>query len=257
MSEPRQVQRMGNLSADFWQRQGDIGMLEYKDVYPDDEAKVSARGLWARRVNRASIGVYENHFRAGAVPAGVIPAGFAWAVAAPFAGAPFSADYAHNASFMKILGGGAANRYFLCCNLVGDPDRVQFYARMRVSREARLTIRVDDGTDNNYMMWGPWGDNQATAQLYFTFRVGGGAVTDTLIASNYPMPEYYVYALNWIDAGPFDYCRARLYGEEGDWWEPASAGLSATWVPARIGFHLVNAETNYPAYCDWFKNEFV
>ena len=257
MSEPRQVQRMGNLSSDFWQRQGDIGMQEHKDIYPDDEAKVSARGLWARYVNRMAIDVYRDHFRTQPEPVGVIPPGFAWA-GAPFAGVPGTEEYVFNSSFMRLGSANAANEHFLWDAPIGDTKK-EFVVRIRVQGIAKLQIRFDDGTDNNYAAIGLWGrlPTNTHSQVTFSLRVGGGAPVHTNVGA-YPIGEYCVFRLRRQSYFADVVTNAYVIGEEGG--ENVLSSLSVTnWACNRVGFWFWNSNGAIadPSFCDWFYTTFL
>lgn len=253
MSEPRQVQRMGNLSADFWQRQGDIGMQEHKDIYPDDEAAVAARGLWARCVNRYAINMYTSHFREGVEPLGIIPVGFAWQVAAPFAGVPGIPEYAFHSSIFRIYGANVANQYFLS-DAVGTYSGREFVARIRVRYRARFMIRFDDGTDNNWSAIGLWSNQAGGAQLTYSWRTGGGAVTNNNLGTFY-IGEYRVLRL-WRN--PLNVTYGYVIGEEGDYTQMLMATNATAWAVARVGWWLTQSSSiGESAYCDWFWNTFT
>ena len=245
MSEPRQSLRMSNLSADFWQRQGDIGMQQRKDIYPDDEARVGARGLFARMANRYGPGVYTDHFRSG-----VIPAGFAWQVAAPFDGVPPVLDYSYRGSYLRAAGDNTGNDYFLA-DTIATYDGKELTARIHVGHNTRCGLRIDDGSDNNFVRYGFWSDDQAGQWLYYSHRTGGGGVVDNLLNAPWPHDEYHVLRLLRSGGNTYGW----LVGEEGDSIYAVNGTNATAWVPTRVGFHFWSSN-GHLFYCDWFYSTF-
>lgn len=257
MSEHRQDLRMGNLSGDFWQMQEDIGMQEHRDIYPDFESHVAARGHWARYVNRLAIDMYDDHFRTQPEPVGVIPTGYAWA-GAPFSGVPGSlSDYAFHSSFMRVAGTNVANEYFMFDSPIGDKNK-EFVARIRVQDVGRFQLRFDDGTQNNYAAIGLWGSlpDVCHSQVTFSLRTGGGVPVNTNLGS-LPISEYYVFKLKRYDfmGGKTS---AFIVAEEGEY-SDLIVGQITVWGLSRVGFWLTNSASAWDGlgYCDWFYSYFM
>ena len=244
MSEPRQVQRIGNLSSDFWQRQGDVSMLVGKDVHADDEAAVDVRGLFSRMANRYGILGYDDHFRSG-----MIPFGFTWINVAPFDGVPPTLDYDYRHSFLRAAGDNAANDYFLARG-VTDYDGMEFVARVHVGHHARGGIRIDDGTDNNYSELILYSDDDGQQELYYRHNTGGAGAIAVLLGV-FPHSEYYVLRLLRSGNNTYSY----VVGEEGDPIYQLSGTTATAWVPTRVGLHFWSSNTHL-FYCDWFYEDF-
>ena len=263
MSEPRQVQRMGNLSSDFWQRQGDIGMLQYKDVYPDDEAMVHptiaarlARGLWGRLVNRHFSKIYDDHFRSG-----VMPAGYAWITDATFTGTPPNGSVVQMPSywgFESTAGGGGVPPYFMArVPNFASLWWASFHARVQTPRVTEVGVRMDDGSDNNYGMIILDPDDVGGYNVDFRYRIGGGAVTD--VPGPYRIATEFTVAELYWNIGAGNQIFGRLKSESGGTVFMNGFSVNAIgWTPTRAGLVLYGAGgANTTASCDWIHYEDV
>jgi len=256
MSDPRQVGRLDNLSADFWHRRGDISMLQYKDVYPDHEvfktsaAAVVGRGIFARMVNRLGIDQYVDHFRDG-----VIPTGYAWITDVTFNGAPTVWAWRW---FYSFAGGHTLNEPHFCANTISAVDltAVKMAMRCRASYEIQFGLRIDDGTDNNYaeVILDP--DQIGNYRVDFRYRTGGGGVFD-IFGPEHAATEYVVIELDW-DEGTPNSALGFAIGEEGFRMQPNAFTAGAiVWYPTRIGFIVRQNQVNTydVVFADWFYEE--
>lgn len=223
------------------------------DIYPDGDG----RGYAARFVNGSTI--YDTHFRG----ANTIPTGYAWQ------GAPFAAPtvvYNQLSDYMRALV-VAASRGFMSravTNAAANWQNKYMYGRFTCALNGRVGMRVDNGTDNNYVqMFVDSTANDGTETLKFQYRDGGGAITT--VTSNIVIPTFTPICISLLSlySSPNYYVYGYLFQPEIQ----ERAGITnfnhlVSWAPAagRAGIFIENtsgaSSMNY-TYCDWFKNELV
>ena len=230
-----------------WDFQADVTQTAGYDVYPAG----NEMGLMAR-VDGGR--VWDEHFDVAA-----LPGGWGWA-GAPFA-TPAVIDYSV-ASRMSCSTLGL-NRCFLFKAI--DLDMSYWYAE--VASNARAVgnywgIRIDDGTDNNYVEMRVAVAAYPPTQWRFDFveRTGGGAVNVTNCNTvNAPYPYFLgiqISGTKWTDWAAWGHAMGLIGAfPAGDFWAGSVLGLA--WTPARAGWIMCNADGTwwYNYQMDAFSEE--
>jgi hypothetical protein len=196
---------------------------------------------WLRMVDRNGRAVYADHFRSG-----VIPTGYTWDAAAPYNGAPGTVSYNYQGTYMYVaVSQGAC----LLHKHITDYSGHSLTARLTVGWTTEIGLRIDDGSDDNYVMIILDPDNAGAYNLDYRYRAGGGAVTD-VPGPQHLCGEFVVPSLYYNAATPaFD---GFIKGEHGAWLSVGSFNTGAiAWVPSRIGI-VVQGNSGDLAFCDWF-----
>ena len=225
------------------------------DVKPDNDG----RGMFTRLVNQLGISTYDLHFRSGAAP----PAGYAWQ-GAPFGGTPGYIYYSYLADYLIALP-STTTRHFMSravTNAAANWQNKNVYGRVRAGQFGRCGVRLDDGTDNNYVqifMDGMAGT--ATQTLSFQYRAGGGGVTTVTSSILVPTSEYYVLRLYLSYSAPNYTAVGYLLCEDGSSILVTGFAVTVGWAPAagRAGLFIENSggTAGTIVSMDWLKNEFV
>ena len=200
---------------------------------------------WCRRSNRYGRAQYTDHFRSG-----TIPTGYAW-LGAPFGGAPAVLDYSHNGTYMELQCN--ASPHFLATNITVYTSK-HFVGRFCTARNTFAGIRVDDGTNNNYCVWGlDAGTNGSYTPKFIEVAGGGGPVSNTAHASRdseFTSLLMYHYASDPSFVGYF-------VNEAGGWsYADNCYSNIIAWTPARIGLYYT-FNGGYYAYTDMFYSTFA
>ena len=249
-TQERNSEMIAMMVSEFWHREDDIAQQAFRDVIPDADG----RGLWRRIVNRNSgtgspdlADGYQDHFRSG-----VIPAGFAWA-GAPFAGAPAFITWAQSGSYLYVTA-DVGQQHFLYRTIGADGER---YVACRMGGSANTTIglRIDDGTDNNYMEALITPTTAARSwdhELKYRWRVGAGAVTTSGISGYLRSGELVsLYLLHSAEAQYILY----MIPEYGGTLDGITPGVGGNFVASRIG--LIYEGNGWPAVVDWLDWNFT
>lgn len=230
---------------------GDVSSVAGGDHYPDGDL----RGLAARFITPRGPRSWTDHFRSG-----VIPTGFAWQ-GAPFGGTPTVA-YSRASEYLGALGGGAA-RYFMSVavtNAAASWQNKAIWARQCASVSARIGLRLDDGTDNNYAeVLLDASTNTGGQVLTFRYRAGGGAVT-TVTGDTYPVTQLFTFRLLCVWDGANYYVYGYVVNEAGDAVNITNFNTPAiAWAPAagRVGILLDTTAASGYTLTDWFYNTFT
>lgn len=230
---------------------GKVTLAAAKDILPDADAL----GLFRRVINRLGISQYTDHFRSGS-----IPSGYTWQ-SSPFNGTPASLSYSSSGEYLSVAD-TAANRYFLSApitNAAASWQNKNIYARARCGLNGRMGVRIDDGTDDNYVEVLTDGSaNDATLTVIFRYRAGGGAVTT--VTSNVVIPATDSVIVR-IGVGSTYTATGYIISDAGS---VNVAGFSTSisgWAPAagRVGimFEDAAAAASNPGLVDWFLNSFT
>ena len=230
-----------NLSAQFWHRLYHIRMLEGRDVQPDNDN----HGLWARRVNRLGLSTYDDHFRSG-----LIPTGYSWITDGTFNGTPGTLTYSYLGTYMHVSTSTTPN--FLA-------DAITVYsgetitARIRANSGAEFGLRIDDGSDNNYVE-AVLDPSVGMSTLDHRERAGGGAVTD-IPGPTARIGEFWTVSMLFSAGSGIVY--TYLSSEDHIKCLVGSFATGALgWVPARVGL-VLRGNSNTPAACDWIHSTFT
>jgi hypothetical protein len=179
------------------------------------------------------------------------PTGHSYA-AAPFA-TPTYSSYNLGGTYYYTYSAGAERVFLQKASTIAATNNV--IARCRTSTANYIGVRIDDGTDDNYVeCYLEAASGMQT--LKFKARTGGGAVTTTatalvmsVVTYGFPTISITKNALNW------DYYCGTV-AEDGAFILLGTAGTAKTWVPSRIGVVVNQAGASDPAVCDWIKNPY-
>ncbi len=193
------------------------------------------------------------HFTSGSSA----PTGYAWA-GSPFA-APDTVYYSYSSDFLFCASGTNARNFLyrsITNNAANWSNKSILGAFAAVGVNTRYGLRIDDGTDNNYVeMYVDGTANDATETVKFEYTGG------TIVTTNISVPVGTLFVLRL-------YCIANT--AIGGYLYMPSTGLTANvagfytaiaWAPAagRAGIFAQNptgSAANGGA-CDWLLNEFV
>lgn len=217
------------------------------DIFPVSDTK----GLMGRFVN--ADGVPTDHFR------GALPAGFSWQ-GAPFVTGSNGSAYYNDYYYMNA---SAINqRLFFSkpiTNAAASWQNKIFSSRMRAGNASLIGVRVDDGSDNNYVEGVLDGTAfNATQTLKWRTRTGGAAPVISTSAIVLPITQYLSFKVSCYYA-PVQYTMyIYVIGEEGD--NLFLYALNISWAPAagRVGFVYESSANGSPlGLADWFNNSFT
>lgn len=181
-----------------------------------------------------------------------LPAGMAWA------GAPFrtpTVTYADSIMTLIEIGDGAVTRSFLY--RAGAPTSyLEAVVGIGTLTQGFVAgVRIDDGSDNNYVQSGIILVNATTSEfgIRTSYRSGGGAITNSDAAGTWFIPEMLMLQLSisgtkWTSWGirPL-HRRWDGSGLAPQGWKPSiSPGL--TWTPTRMGIFFDNGGNTASAF---------
>jgi hypothetical protein len=193
-----------------------------------------------------------DHFRSG-----VIPTGFTWQ------GAPFTTPtivYNYGGDYLQLVSNANNQRSFLSMPITNTAENWKnknFLARVSGRYYGGMGIRVDDGTDNNYVEF--FLDASAISgmsTLKWSKRAGGGAVTTTATSYAIPSEKYATLSVFSYYSAPNYYFYFYTIGEDGG--SNSIAAYYYAFAPAagRIGlvFNTYVAGTGVICMADWLLN---
>lgn len=216
--------------------------IQLEGIGSDVEQYGDPIGLWERSNSQLVVTPNDN-MTASPVT------GWSWA-GAPFGGAP-SLVTASTSTYWRF-GSTAIANYFLYKTYPGGTAYVMMGAYDGIYPEngAYAMLRIDDGTDNNYVMAGDQyviTGSVADTNKVISIRTGGGAVTTTTILTKWPTLRKDAVQLamsgslftNWA-------ATAYWFGRDSQGLWLAGVGSGLTWTPTRWGFYFTSLTT-----ADW------
>jgi hypothetical protein len=227
---------------------GNIYQAPAKDIYPSDDR----RGIATRFINPIGVLFVTDHFRSGS-----IPASFAWQ-GAPFDGTPSYLNYSASSEYLMATAINVGNKIFLSkavTNSAAAWQNTGIYVRCAAADNYEVGVRIDDGTDNNFLEAFMVGLGNATQRLDFRYKVNPTTTTinSGLIIPATQMTTFVLYVF-WDGA---NYAGVSWpVSESGN---PLNAGLSSvflSWMPAagRVGVFEKGVNTGGLPLWDWFYN---
>lgn len=177
--------------------------------------------------------------------------GYTWATHGTFDGAPSTIDTTTYPSLLNLVNDNTAEDHYA---YIADSGQIDYYARLWVGAASFAGIRIDDGTDNNYLeLRLQDGTDTALKSLLLRYRSGGGAVTATTVADGIPS-QFYVLRLLYIDASNVAFA---YYSVNSPFASFAGTYGAITWAATNSGIIFsqrtqANA-TDRSALFDWVK----
>lgn len=206
-----------------------------------------AHGLYERFVDAGYSGT-RDHFTSGA-----IPASHAWVNDVTFSGVPPVLNYNFSNTYLRA-GAGAGNRYFLAITGLTTWLTGNYTIRAKPSIVSWVGIRIDDGTDNNFVECGllaPGANGLCT--LRYRERIGGGGIvntdrTTTILTDAMHTWRLYAYNQGW----PPNWRPYAYWIDETPATNTIASGTIMTWAPSRVGITLDATIGGVGAiYTDW------
>jgi hypothetical protein len=212
------------------------------------------RGVW-RRFVEVSGNAPTDHFTSGR-----ITSGYAWA-GSPFA-TPSIILYSYSGDYLGFYNSGPG-RYFMykrITNSAASWKNMYIEGRFCAGVNGAVGLRVDDGTDNNYVEI--YVDDTAADganTLKFSWRTGSGAVTTATAGCKLPVSEFMVLRLSCYWSGSAYSFYGYIVDETGGPVVLSGFNTAAvTWCPAagRAGILGGSSASCGHLKCDWFYNCF-
>lgn len=201
----------GTITDDSWWFDAD-GNLKFAagDVYPAGDLG----GLFQRS---------PNHWRTPTDHFNVF-SGYTWLNSGSYSGAPSTVDVATYPSLLKLTNSSTGTKHFA---YVASAATI-FYCRLAKGPIVFSGIRIDDGTENNYLELGLADDTTGLVKLQARQRAGGGVTTTDFLTGL--VPAFYLIRIAIGGATGFGYIVK-------DSPIPFFAGTigAASFTPARIG----------------------
>jgi hypothetical protein len=237
---------------------GHIYLASAKDIKPLG----LTRGLGVRFVEPLTTGIV-SEFTTGDVAGSGDLASYAWLNSGSFytpdANSPFYLSYNYQSDYLRIGAENTTPKYTFLYRTasLANPDIVA--ARIVPGTSAEIGIRIDDGTDNDYVEYKLV--NLGTAGhtlLRKTFRENGGSATDTDFADYLPGSYPVILGLYVFSSTSI---RFFLYHEVGTYvYTHASQTINASYFPlssARVGIVTKNSGSlSGYGFIDWLWTSF-
>jgi len=237
---------------------GDVTQAAGGDIFPNADA----RGLAARFVNPTGLTSWTAHFRPGETtgPGEGSLAAFAWQ-GAPFT-TPVLASYAYANDYLRWVHSSAA-RFFLSCPITNSAAAWQnksIWGRLAATCYGSFGLRIDDGTDNNYVeIYLDATAADGDQRLRFSYRSGGGAVVTNTAKPVLLQGSFVVLRLRCYYSAETYAVYGYSVNETGGSDNIANFGTPAiSWCPTagRVGLVGTTTAASNPQVCDWFYTNF-
>lgn len=224
----------------------------------------SAESLPADQIKRATLAVLlqrkiEERDYAGLFSMGQATDDFtgpAFAAGWTWAGAPFAIPASVTFPGRKLaVADAGAIRAFLYRSISATPDQFTRLAIYTSHVGDYIGLRMDDGTDNNYIE----ADLRYQAANNFDFvkiyRTGGGAVTTTSMVTLGAYPLWCIPALGIVGTKWTNWSgNPRLMINGPGTIAPGSIGSGLTWTPTRMGIVFQTGTAAWQIlYADWYR----
>ncbi|MCW7071855.1 MAG: hypothetical protein OCU12_05990 [Methanophagales archaeon] len=241
-----------------------------RDSFPNIyTSALPGRGLASRLINPSGLTDVTCHFRCGASAGAGHLAAYGWDTAAPFGGVPTSLNYSQAGDYLTFTDKSAPwTKHFLrraVTNAAASWQNKSLIARVRVGLNHWGGIRLDDGTDDNYVEFMIDASSvTAGSRVVFRYRDNAGAVNTVNSAFNTPNTHYYVMQLYCYYSAPSYTVYVYLVAEDGKSLLFTNHSLMGWTTPppvaGRVGLlcdPTVAAAAGNPVSFDWFYCEFT
>lgn len=175
---------------------------------------------------------------------------------APFVGTPNTANFSSVPSFCLFRAGTGATDRLFAYETISRTSAQSFEAFARIHTETNNTIagiRIDDGTDSNYVEVGlkTAGKGAGLADIVYVTNTGGGGRSETVAISNVLSAQVIAFKIVLSTTSALVY-----YKLNGFRWAFLSTPLSTTrtWTATRSGFTQFQNSTAASTLCsiDWY-----
>lgn len=252
--------QVARLSGEFFQRAGDVATIAGTDAKPNNDGF----GIAARWINPQGLVNWSAHFRPLETtgPGNGTLLNYAWQ-GAPLSGAPASVFYSWSNDYLRVNGNAAASVHFLSRAIpavAGNWQNQAFSSRCSGANTTDVGIRIDDGSNLNYVEYYLDGQANGTAILTFNYVDAGGAAA--FVGPTIAMTQPLILRLycNWTGAAYVVY--GYLIDESGASHNMTdfSRNITANWtvgppIAGRVGVLVKNTGTH--VLTDWFWNTFA
>jgi len=241
-----------------------------RDLFPNVYTNaLPGRGLASRLINPVGLTTTTCHFRCGAAAGAGHLAAYSWDTAAPFGGVPGYLYYSYAGDYLLFTDTAAPwEKHYLrrtITNAAASWQGKSIYARVRVGLNHWGGIRLDDGTDDNYVEFMVDASSVAAgSRVVFRYRDNGGAVNTVNSAFNTPNTHYYIVRIRCYYSAPNYTAYTYLIAEDGSVLNFQSHSLMGWTTPppvaGRVGLlcdPTVAGAAGNPVSFDWFYCDFT
>jgi len=237
-----------------------IQVIADQDFFPN----MDGRGLASRFINSPGLTLWDAHFRPSETtgPGNGTLTGYAWA-GAPLGGTPAAVYYSYNDDYLYMADAAKCFLYTNIANAAASWQGKYIEARVSGGITVECGVRIDDGTDNNWVeMFLDGSLVVGESTLRYRYRDNAGAITTVSAATTVPFGTFLTFQLLCYYSAPNYFAYGYLKGEHGGRCNLVSFShqLNGNWTagpPAagRVGVFVDNAGNS--ANCDWFYKTFT